>query len=547
MVKEGTLKEGTLNDYTEHNSMLPKRAVGPSLITYNVALEAWRRGISLQFYTVPVKNRMRIFYLLEHEGKSYKFQYSLGGKVESEARKIVNDKALTKQHLSAAGVSVPQGKSVDISNGVDDSLQYAAGLGYPVVAKPTDGRLGKGVLTNLTNENELRDALNHLKDNLGYTDIIIEQYIKGDDTRVYVIDDKVAAAYKRIPLNVYGDGVSTISELVDEKKRVRKNNPYAKKHEIVINETVLAYLASQGYSIDTVPEEGQRILLAEKTLSSDAGEKIDITEELSDKMKQTAIDAVKAVPGMFMSGLDLMIDHERNEGFVLELNANPNIAGHLYPMEGKPRDVHKFIIDHYFPETINKSLEKNEHFVYDFDGIIDILKSGAVKSVTVPPLPKGRLKAVELNITGGSDRLMTWIHQRAVTQRLGGEVLKIGNEEFVVRIAGRNVKVNDFMSALKQRITSSTHLKISNDNELIGLYPYYFKRIGEMPVIKTSAAYSRATPTKEKTSKADLEKIKAEENKNQMLSKELQNMKNSKSWQATAPLRKLMSKVNKNK
>lgn len=105
MVKEGTLKEGTLNDYTEHNSMLPKRAVGPSLITYNVALEAWRRGISLQFYTVPVKNRMRIFYLLEHEGKSYKFQYSLGGKVESEARKIVNDKALTKQHLSAAGVS----------------------------------------------------------------------------------------------------------------------------------------------------------------------------------------------------------------------------------------------------------------------------------------------------------------------------------------------------------------------------------------------------------------------------------------------------------
>src|SRR5699024_1824445 len=112
-----------------------------------------------------------------------------------------------------------QGKSVDISIGVDDSLQYAAGLGYPVVAKPTDGRLGKGVLTNLTNENELRDALNHLKDNLGYTDIIIEQYIKGDDTRVYVIDDKVAAAYKRIPLNVYGDGVSTISELVDEKKR----------------------------------------------------------------------------------------------------------------------------------------------------------------------------------------------------------------------------------------------------------------------------------------------------------------------------------------
>src|SRR5699024_12082912 len=114
----------------------------------------------------------------------------------------------------------------------------------------------------------LRDALNHLKNELGYTDIIIEQYIKGDDTRVYVIDDKVAAAYKRVPLNVFGDGVSTINELVDEKKRIRKNNPYAKKHEIVINRSVLAYLDSQGYSIDTVPEEGQRILLAEKDRKS---------------------------------------------------------------------------------------------------------------------------------------------------------------------------------------------------------------------------------------------------------------------------------------
>lgn len=541
------VKEGTLNDYTEHNSMLPKRAVGPSLITYNVALEAWRRGISLSFYTVPVKNRMRIFYLLEHEGKSYKFQYSLGGKVESEARKIVNDKSLTKQHLNAAGVSVPQGKSVDTASGLEEPVQYASELGYPVVAKPTDGRLGKGVMTNLGNEDELRDALTYLKDELGYTDIIIEQYIKGDDTRVYVIDDKVAAAYKRIPLNVYGDGISTIDELVDEKKRVRKNNPYAKKHEIDINEEVLAYLTNQGYTLDSIPEEGKRIFLAERTLSSDAGEKIDITEELSYKMKETAINAVKAVPGMFMSGLDLMIDHSRNQGFVLELNANPNIAGHLYPMEGKPRGVHKAIIDHYFPETIDKKPENNEHFIYDFDGIIDILKSGAVKSVTVPPLPKGRLKAADIEVTGGSDKLMDWIHQRAVTQRLGGEVIKTGNDEFKVRIAGRNIKVNDFVSALKQRITSSTRLYTAEDTRLNGLYPYYFKRVGNTSVIGTSETHARLTTVKEETTKADLQKMKAEKKKNEALSKELENMRNSKSWQVTAPLRKLMSKTKKNK
>ena len=540
-------KEGTLNDYTEHNSMLPKRAVGPSLITYNVALEAWRRGISLQFYTVTVKNRMRIFYLLENEGKSYKFQYSLGGKVESEARKIVNDKSLTKQHLSAAGVSVPQGKSVDIDKGIEETLKYADELGYPVVAKPTDGRLGKGVMTDLGDENALRDALNHLKNELGYTDIIIEQYIKGDDTRVYVIDDKVAAAYKRVPLNVFGDGVSTINELVDEKKRIRKNNPYAKKHEIVINEEVLGYLTRQGYTIDSVPEKGQRIFLAERTLSSDAGEKIDITEELSDKMKETAINAVKAVPGMFMSGLDLMIDHGRNQGYVLELNANPNIAGHLYPMEGKPRGVHKAIIDHYFPETIDEKPKNNDCFVYDFDGIIDILKSGAVKSVTVPPLPKGRLRAVEVDVTGGSERLLAWIHQRAVNMRLGGEIIKMGNDEFKIKIAGRSAKVNDFMSALKQRVTSNTRLKIVDDAKLKGLYPFYFKRVGNTPVLGPSETSSRPTAIKEKTSNADLKKIKAEEKKNQVLSKELQDMKNSKSWLLTAPFRKLMSKVNKNK
>src|SRR5699024_12430058 len=98
-------------------------------------------------------------------------------------------------------------------------------------------------------------------------------------------------------------------------------------------------------------------------------------------------------------------------------------------------------------------------------------------SAPVPRIPTGRLRGAEVDLTCGPGRLLAWTHQRAGNKRGGREIIRMGDDEFKIKIAGRSAKVNDFMSALKQRVTSNPTLKIVDDAKLKGLYPFYFKRV----------------------------------------------------------------------
>ena len=70
------------------------------------------------------------------------------------------NKRLTKMMLEDAGIPVPRGTVVrKIESGVED----AEWLGYPVVIKPHDGHHGKGVTTNIANEQELVEAFERAK------------------------------------------------------------------------------------------------------------------------------------------------------------------------------------------------------------------------------------------------------------------------------------------------------------------------------------------------------------------------------------------------
>lgn len=240
-------QEDLYNDFSSIALELPTLASGFSLVTYSIALEAWRRGIELKFYSRTVKNQVKIFYSLKNDFHDYKFQNAYGGNIEKSARNIVNSKERTKDYLEAAGVSVPKGKKMDIKNDFKKVFSYASSIGYPVVVKPINGRLGKGVFTNLKNEKELETALIILKDKLGYTEIMTEQHIKGEDTRVYVIENEVIASYKRRPANVIGNGTSNIKTLIKEKNKLRQKNPHAKKFKIEINGKITDIFRSMDY------------------------------------------------------------------------------------------------------------------------------------------------------------------------------------------------------------------------------------------------------------------------------------------------------------
>src|SRR5699024_658111 len=215
-----------------------------------------------------------------------------GDKVSKESLKLTGNKDLAKELFSKHGVPVPAGKRFkkDIQN--EEIIFYANKLGFPLVLKPTNGYQGKGVIANIRDINHLRDSLIHVREVLNYPDVLIEQYIPGEEYRVFVVEDNVVAAINRIPANIVGDGVNTVKELIKIKNKERKKNPRLYSCLINIDYEVKSFVERSGLTFEDVPEEGERIFLSQNYNIYTDGDSVDVLEELSDDIKQIAINSL---------------------------------------------------------------------------------------------------------------------------------------------------------------------------------------------------------------------------------------------------------------
>jgi len=265
------------------------------------------------------------------------------------AEAIAQDKELTKNLLHAAGVAVPYGRPVEDE---DDAWLAAQEVGLPVVVKPQDGNQGKGISVNLTSEEQVRHAYRvaiEFRD-----DIMVEKYLPGHDWRLLVIGDKLIAAARRDPPLVIGDGEHTVRELVDiVNSDPRRSDGHATSlTKIRFDEIAIARLAEQGYTADTVPPRGVRVVLRNNANLSTGGTATDVTDDVHPDLAAAAIAAAQTV-GLDIAGIDVVCDTilkplEDQGGGIVEVNAAPGLRMHLDPSFGKGRDVGKAIVDMMF-------------------------------------------------------------------------------------------------------------------------------------------------------------------------------------------------------
>ena len=188
-----------------HEGAVPPAGQGKRISTYTVSLEAWRRGLDLTFYSYfDEENLLKIRYSIGNGEKVHHFSLSMGDKVTDEAFYICDNKETTKQYLSKNNVPVPQGKMFTEEATDEEIISYAEKLGFPVVLKPTDGNAGKGVFANVQSAESLKGLVSYVRDELGYKEVIVEDYITGDEFRIYVLGDKVLGAMNRRPASVLG-------------------------------------------------------------------------------------------------------------------------------------------------------------------------------------------------------------------------------------------------------------------------------------------------------------------------------------------------------
>ena len=289
---------------------------------------------------------------LGYGAKQRKIRASETCSTSAIAESIAQDKELTRQLLQAAGVPTAQGYPVD---SVEEAWETATYIGVPVVVKPQDGNQGRGVATNLTTQEQVTAAYQAA---LQESDsIIVEKFAPGNDYRILVVNGKVAAASRREPAQVMGDGQHTIQELVDrENGDPRRGEHHANVlSKIHIDKVALNVLTDQGYTPQSVPPPGQTVLIRRNANLSTGGMAIDVTELVHPEVAARAIDAARVV-GLDIAGIDIIatdisLPLEPQGGIIVEVNAAPGLRMHLAPSVGEPQDVGGAIVDMMFPSA----------------------------------------------------------------------------------------------------------------------------------------------------------------------------------------------------
>ena len=262
---------------------------------------------------------------------------------------IAQDKQLTKKLLAAAGVPVPGGRPV---TDAEDAWKAACEIGLPVVVKPNDGNQGKGVTVNISDKEQLLKAYAaacEFRD-----DILVERYMPGNDFRLLVVGDKLVAAARRDPPKVVGDGVHTITQLVEQVNQdPRRGSGHSTSlTKIRFDDIARSCLASQGFEADSIPVKGQRVNLRNNANLSTGGSATDVTDDVHPDVAARAVAAARMV-GLDICGVDVVCDTilrplEEQGGGMVEVNAAPGLRMHLAPSFGKGRAVGEAIISSMF-------------------------------------------------------------------------------------------------------------------------------------------------------------------------------------------------------
>lgn len=270
-----------------------------------------------------------------------------------------------KAFLTEYGFPVPEG---EVIYELEEALDAAEEIGYPVVCKPVVGHKGIGVTANIQDEAQLTAAFAEAQKAIPEGEpqsIIVEAFISGNDHRILCVDGEFVAAIKREPAYVIGDGESTIMELIDIEngKAIRADTATSPLGKILTDDIMDGVLAESGLSRDSVLERGEKVHLRKVANLSLGG----VSEDVTDIVHPEVIAMSRAISQHFklaVFALDVITDDiandwhapkgEKRANFgIIEINAAPGIYMHLKPAYGRSIDVPTRIVETFFDDAID--------------------------------------------------------------------------------------------------------------------------------------------------------------------------------------------------
>src|ERR1700743_3563369 len=279
-----------------------------------------------------------------------RFRATMTEKTSSIAVDIASNKDETKRLLQEQAIPVAKGITISNAEEVDKAIRE---VGFPLVFKPLDGNHGRGISINIRNREDAVAAYEHAA--RISRRVIVERFITGYDFRVLVIDNKMVAAALRDPAHVKGDGVSTIQQLIDlENTDPRRGYGHENVLTLItVDRDTLDLLEKKGYTLETVPEKGEKVFVKSTANLSTGGTSIDVTDHVHPQ-NVFICERISKIIGLDICGIDIMAENlteplTETGGVILEVNAAPGFRMHIATSEGLPRNVAGHVIDMLYP------------------------------------------------------------------------------------------------------------------------------------------------------------------------------------------------------
>ena len=346
------LKLGTLKLFLSSGIVraIPRPTENETMRTLCFWEEADRRGIKMS--RLALFNLPSNLFMAQYRGRTRVFEgLARPDGLESDSLEWMDDKGVMREKFKAAGFPVALG-------GVCATKKTAIGIfnsiGTPVIVKPHSGSRSRHTTIHISNVDDLLVAFRIAKQLSSW--VVIEEQLQGMVHRGTVIGGKLFAVIRREPPHVYGDGKSTVRELVNkENQNPKRHGPVF--HEIASGSEAELELKRQGLKWESVPKAGELVTFNQKISRGLGGSTTDLTDSVhADNIK--LFEDIAAFLGEPLVGIDFIISdikkswRETQKCGVIECNSLPFIDLHHYPLVGEARNAAGALWDIVFPSGL---------------------------------------------------------------------------------------------------------------------------------------------------------------------------------------------------
>jgi len=252
---------------------------------------------------------------------------------------IAGDKVFCSSMLRRHGIPIPE--SVVLKSGDHrGAAEFRRRIGAPIVIKPAKNTGdSKGVFIRPDSGFAIWRAVN-LAGQFG-NEILAERFHEGTNYRLLFCRGKFLAASSRNPARVVGDGIHTVRELIHRAnagrlptaREITAYDPATRPilYRIPVTGELRALVKRQGFSMNSIPQEGKVVMLQDICHWLYGGEYLDVTDEVSPDFIELGKKVVDIL-GIKLAGIDLIAQDIRvarpGKFFVNEVNTSPALLVH---------------------------------------------------------------------------------------------------------------------------------------------------------------------------------------------------------------------------